>query len=140
MFGGVVCREAGRRARGASKCPLLQGVYQPAPQENRKIQPLLLYVAARDILISRFIFGFPPTSSKLPVASCVVIKADPEALNDTRNKPVIRPYTPAENSGELKSVITKYETGVMSKYIHSLKIGDNPAIKGPVPKFQYRGL
>ncbi|KAJ7103175.1 cytochrome-b5 reductase [Mycena belliarum] len=92
---------------------------------------------------STFIFALPPqTSSKLPVASCVVVKAaDPEALKDKKGNPVVRPYTPvsaADNKGELEFLVKKYDTGVMSKYIHSLKVGDSLAIKGPIPKFPYR--
>ncbi|KAJ7459030.1 cytochrome-b5 reductase [Mycena galericulata] len=93
---------------------------------------------------SKFIFGLPPqTSSKLPVASCVIVKAadGAEPLKDKKGNPVVRPYTPistAENSGELTFLIKKYETGVMSKYIHSLKAGDSLAIKGPMPKFPYK--
>ncbi|KAJ6463753.1 NADH-cytochrome b5 reductase, partial [Mycena vulgaris] len=75
-------------------------------------------------------------------ASCVVVKsADPEALKDKKGNPVVRPYTPvsaADNTGELSFLIKKYETGVMSKYIHSLKVGDSLAIKGPIHKFPYK--
>jgi cytochrome-b5 reductase len=75
---------------------------------------------------STFIFELPKnTSSKLPVASCVVVKAaDLEALKDKKGNPVVRPYTPissADKTGELVFLIKKYDTGVMSKYIHSLK-------------------
>ncbi|KAJ7150378.1 hypothetical protein C8R46DRAFT_1124820 [Mycena filopes] len=91
---------------------------------------------------STFHFTLPPkTSSKLPVASCVLIKADGNALNDPKGNPVIRPYTPissADNTGELVFVIKKYETGIMSKFIHSLKPGDSLSIKGPIAKFPYR--
>ncbi|KAJ7269360.1 hypothetical protein B0H12DRAFT_1249740 [Mycena haematopus] len=92
---------------------------------------------------STFIFELPPkTSSKLPVASCVVVQAaEPEALKDKKGNPVIRPYTPvsaADNTGELAFLIKKYETGVMSKYIHTLKPGDSLKIKGPIPKFPYK--
>jgi len=92
---------------------------------------------------STFIFELPPkTSSKLPVASCVVVQAaDPEALKDKKGNPVIRPYTPisaADNTGELAFLIKKYETGVMSKHIHTLKPGDSLKIKGPIHKFPYK--
>ncbi|KAF7337563.1 NADH-cytochrome b5 reductase [Mycena sanguinolenta] len=92
---------------------------------------------------STFIFELPPkTSSKLPVASCVVVQAaEPEALQDKKGKPVIRPYTPissADNTGELVFLIKKYETGVMSKYIHELKPGDSLKVKGPISKFPYK--
>ena len=37
-------------------------------------------------------------------------------------------------------LVKKYETGVMSKYVHEqLKVGDTLAIKGPFPKFPYKG-
>ncbi|KAJ7361354.1 cytochrome-b5 reductase [Mycena albidolilacea] len=92
---------------------------------------------------STFTFALPPnTSSKLPVASCVVVQAaDPEALKDKKGNPVVRPYTPtsaADNTGEIEFLIKKYETGVMSKYIHSLKPGDSLKIKGPIHKFPYK--
>ncbi|KAJ7724215.1 cytochrome-b5 reductase [Mycena metata] len=92
---------------------------------------------------STFVFTLPPqTSSKLPVASCVLVTAaESEALKDPKGNPVVRPYTPvssADNTGELVFVIKKYDTGVMSKYIHSLKPGDSLAIKGPIAKFPYK--
>ncbi|KAJ7610872.1 hypothetical protein FB45DRAFT_1120728 [Roridomyces roridus] len=93
---------------------------------------------------STFVFGLPPnTSSKLPVASCIVVKAtDPEALKDKKGNPVVRPYTPlsghAESTGELSLLVKKYETGVMSKYIHELKPGDTLSVKGPIPKLPYK--
>ncbi|KAK7063910.1 NADH-cytochrome b5 reductase [Favolaschia claudopus] len=92
---------------------------------------------------STFIFELPPkTSSKLPVASCVVVQAeDPEALKDKKGNPVVRPYTPisaAENTGEIAFLIKRYETGVMSKHFHTLKPGDSLKIKGPIPKFPYK--
>ena len=55
----------------------------------------------------------------------MVQAADPEALKDKKGNPVIRPYTPisaADNTGELAFLIKKYETGVMSKHIHTLKV------------------
>ncbi|KAJ7204404.1 cytochrome-b5 reductase [Mycena pura] len=90
---------------------------------------------------STFVFELPQqTSSKLPVASCLVVRAsDPEALT-SNGSPVVRPYTPvstADKTGELRLLIKRYETGVMSKYIHSLKVGDTLQVKGPIPKFPY---
>ncbi|CAK5264464.1 unnamed protein product [Mycena citricolor] len=92
---------------------------------------------------STFIFELPAnTSSKLPVASCLVVKAsDPEALKDKKGNPVIRPYTPlsgADNTGELALLVKKYETGTMSKYFHELKVGDTVDFKGPIGKFPYK--
>lgn len=52
-----------------------------------------------------------------------------------------RPYTPISKSdleGELTFIIKKYETGNVSKYIHSLKPGDKLAVKGPLPKWPWK--
>ncbi|KAJ3571620.1 hypothetical protein NP233_g3644 [Leucocoprinus birnbaumii] len=92
---------------------------------------------------SEFIFELPPDeASLLSVASFVYLKAsDPEALKGPNGKPVVRPYTPISDSeqlGEITFLIKKYETGNMSKYIHSLKEGDTIAIKGPLAKFPYK--
>jgi cytochrome-b5 reductase len=82
-------------------------------------------------------------ASLLPLASCVIVKSsDPEGLKDVNGRPVIRPYTPISRSdtpGELTFLIKKYENGLASKYIHGLKPGDKLAIKGPIPKFPYKG-
>ena len=79
----------------------------------------------------------------LPLTSCVIVKSsDPEGLKDANGKPVIRPYTPISRSdtpGELTFLIKKYDNGLASKYIHGLKPGDKLAIKGPIPKFPYKG-
>ena len=79
----------------------------------------------------------------LPIASCVIVKSsDPEGLKDANGNPVIRPYTPISLSntpGELTFLIKRYKSGLASKYIHELKPGDKLAIKGPIPKFPYRG-
>jgi cytochrome-b5 reductase len=82
-------------------------------------------------------------ASLLPVASCVIVKSsDPEGLRDAKGKPVIRPYTPISRSdapGELTFLIKKYDNGLASKHIHELVPGDKLAIKGPIPKFPYKG-
>jgi len=95
------------------------------------------------MICRRFIFGLPDgQSSMLPVASCIVVKSsDPEALKDSKGKPIIRPYTPVSHPdlpGELHLLIKKYDAGNASKHIHSLKEGDTLAIKGPIPKFPYK--
>ncbi|KZS93256.1 cytochrome-b5 reductase [Sistotremastrum niveocremeum HHB9708] len=92
---------------------------------------------------AKFIFELPEDqASLLPVASCVVVKAsDPEALKDSKGKPIIRPYTPVSPSdapGELAFLIKKYDSGNASKYIHELKVGDSLAIKGPIAKFDFK--
>ncbi|TBU41280.1 cytochrome-b5 reductase [Dichomitus squalens] len=94
---------------------------------------------------AKYIFELPPDSaSLLPIASCVVVKSADDAPNpllDPKGKPVIRPYTPISPSdlpGELTFLIKRYDQGKMSKYIHDLKIGESLAIKGPIPKFEYK--
>ncbi|KIJ53983.1 hypothetical protein M422DRAFT_153807, partial [Sphaerobolus stellatus SS14] len=92
---------------------------------------------------STFVFELPNgEASLLPVASCLVIKsANPDDLLDAKGKPIIRPYTPTSHPdlpGELHLLIKKYDNGNASKYIHTLKPGDDLAIKGPISKFPYK--
>jgi cytochrome-b5 reductase len=65
-------------------------------------------------------------ASLIPVASCLLVKAsDPEALKDSKGKPIIRPYTPVsppDAPGVLSLLVKRYENGNMSKYIHTLKV------------------
>ncbi|ELR15870.1 oxidoreductase NADbinding domain containing protein [Acanthamoeba castellanii str. Neff] len=73
----------------------------------------------------------------LPVASCVVTKAN----IGENGKPVIRPYTPVTNDksdkGYFDFVIKDYPTGVMSSHIYHLKKGEKLQVKGPIPKLAY---
>lgn len=90
-----------------------------------------------------YTFELPPgTDSGLSVASALVVKAAEEGgCVDDKGKPVIRPYTPvtAPNvEGKLELLIKRYEGGKMSQHIHGLKPGQSLAIKGPIPKFQYK--
>ncbi|PFH48399.1 hypothetical protein AMATHDRAFT_65573 [Amanita thiersii Skay4041] len=92
---------------------------------------------------SKFVFELPDNqASLLPVASCLVVKSsNPDALKDANGKPIIRPYTPIsppELKGEMVFLIKQYENGNTSKYIHSMKVGDTLAMKGPIPKFPYK--
>lgn len=55
----------------------------------------------------------------------------------SNGKAAIRPYTPIskhDTIGEMHLLIKSYKDGVISKHIHSLKPGDELAIKGPIPK------
>ena len=96
---------------------------------------------------SRFVFELPDGGAALsPVASLVVVRASEGAEGtplDKKGNPVIRPYTPIsrpEHEGELVLLIKKYESGVISKYVHErLKPGATLAIKGPITKFPYKG-
>jgi cytochrome-b5 reductase len=89
---------------------------------------------------SKFVFDLGEgQASLLPIASCVFLRA--EDFKDTNGKPMQRPYTPISPSdleGELTFIIKKYETGNVSKYIHSLKPGDKLAVKGPLPKWTWK--
>ena len=94
----------------------------------------------------RITFELPPdTATLLPVASCVVVKSSSDSespLLDAKGKPVIRPYTPispSEQPGEITFLVKKYDAGKMSKYICEMKPGQSIAIKGPIPKFEYKG-
>ncbi|KAG6331494.1 hypothetical protein ID866_7599 [Astraeus odoratus] len=87
-----------------------------------------------------FVFELPEgQASLLPIASCVVLKA--ENLKDANGKPMARPYTPVSPSdaeGELTFLIKRYDNGNVSKYIHSLAPGDTLAVKGPLPKWTWK--
>ncbi|KAH8992933.1 cytochrome-b5 reductase [Lactarius akahatsu] len=95
---------------------------------------------------SRFVFELPDGGAALsPVASFVAVRASEGADGaplDKNGNPVIRPYTPIsrpEHEGELVLLIKKYETGVLSKYVHEqLKPGATLSIKGPITKFPYK--
>lgn len=68
----------------------------------------------------------PNKPLNLPCASFILTKANIDG------KDVIRPYTPINQyePGVINLLIKKYETGVMSKHLHSLKCGDTIDIKG----------
>ncbi|KAE8264698.1 hypothetical protein A4X09_0g6884 [Tilletia walkeri] len=90
---------------------------------------------------STFVFELPEgKSSGLTTCSAVVVKAVNDGLKDSKDKPVIRPYTPItspETPGHIDFLVKKYEQGTMSKHIHNLQPGDKLAIKGPIEKFQF---
>jgi cytochrome-b5 reductase len=53
---------------------------------------------------------------------------------------VVRPYTPltTHENGKVTLIVKRYDLGVMSRHIHSLKVGDSLEIKGPIQKLVYR--
>lgn len=70
----------------------------------------------------------------------MVVKS--EGLEDEKGKPIIRPYTPvspSDKEGEFTFLVKKYPSGNMSKFIHEMKPGDTLSIKGPIPKWDYKG-
>lgn len=88
--------------------------------------------------VKRFIFELPSEEHVLGlhVASAVLTKFIQE-----NGKDVLRPYTPVSDvlqQGEFELIIKKYDKGIMSKHIHSLKPGDSLAFKGPLPKYQWK--
>ena len=110
-----------------------------------RVPPVSLSSAPQPLSSSRYTFELPPdTASLLPIASCVVVKSGSDAptpLVGKNGKPIIRPYTPISPSdleGELTFLVKKYDQGKMSKYFHELKPGETLAIKGPIPKFEYK--
>jgi cytochrome-b5 reductase len=96
---------------------------------------------------SRFTFELPNGGAALsPITSLVIVRASEGNKNapvDKKGNLAIRAYTPIsspDHEGELVLLIKKYENGVISKYVHEwLKPGDTLAIKGPIPKFPYKG-
>jgi len=90
---------------------------------------------------AKYIFELPEhTASLLPISSCVVVKT-PDTFVDAKGKPFIRPYTPislSDAEGELAFLIKYYPEGNVSKFVHSMKVGDKLAVKGPIPKFPYK--
>lgn len=71
----------------------------------------------------------------LPVSSCIMTRCKDSA----GGADIIRPYTPinTHEAGKLQLLIKRYESGKMSKHIHSLSIGDTLEIKGPMAKMRY---
>ncbi|KAK1238277.1 hypothetical protein MKX07_006423 [Trichoderma sp. CBMAI-0711] len=74
--------------------------------------------------------------SGLHVASAILTKFKaPDA-----EKATLRPYTPIsdeDDRGFIDLLVKKYPNGPMSTHIHSLKVGDSLAIKGPLPKYPW---
>jgi len=86
--------------------------------------------------IFRFALDSQSQELGLPVASCIVIKAN----IGENGKPVIRPYTPVSSNDEkgyFDLIVKNYDAGVMSKYLHGLKIGNSIEVKGPISKIPY---
>lgn len=57
-----------------------------------------------------------------------------------KTEQVIRPYTPTSlesAQGYVDFVIKDYPTGVMSRHVHSLNVGDSLDIKGPFVKYNW---
>jgi len=60
---------------------------------------------------------------------------------DDKGNPVVRWYTPVSEAsvpGQFTVMIKKYDNGKLTPYIHSLKVGDKLAFKGPIKKWAYK--
>lgn len=95
--------------------------------------------------MNSFTFATPegqPTN--LPVASALFarpLEGAEGAPKDDKGQPVTRWYTPVSDAslpGEFTVMIKKYDTGKLTPYIHSLKIGDTLTFKGPIKKWAYK--
>jgi len=91
-----------------------------------------------------FTFGTPkgqPTN--LPVATALFARpAEEDGPKDDKGNLVIRWYTPISDAslpGQFTLMIKKYDGGKLTPYIHSLKVGDKLAFKGPIKKWAYKG-
>lgn len=90
--------------------------------------------------VSLFRFKLPNETdiAGLPVASCVVFRS--KITKDGKIEEVIRPYTPTSVEtlkGYVDFVIKDYPQGVMSRHVHSMKVGDTIDIKGPFEKWNW---
>jgi len=83
-----------------------------------------------------FALESPDQELGLPVASCILVSAN----IGEGGKAVIRPYTPVSSNDEkgyFDLIVKKYETGVMSKHLHQMKVGSTLEVKGPISKIPY---
>jgi cytochrome-b5 reductase len=138
---------------GSSPAPLSSASKPKQNQEKSALDPdnflnlKLKSVEPYNHNTSRFTFELPNGGAALsPITSLVVVRPSEGSQNapvDNKGNLAIRAYTPIsspDHSGELVLLIKKYEKGVISKYVHErLKPGDTLAIKGPIPKFPYKG-
>jgi cytochrome-b5 reductase len=82
----------------------------------------------------RFVFDNVHAAAGMEVASYLLVRAPigTEKADGTRAM-VLRPYTPSHTTvGYLELVIKRYEEGLMSTHIHSLRPGDTLDFKGPI--------
>eukprot|EP01052_Picozoa_sp_SAG31_P006128 SAG31_NODE_279_length_18600_cov_21.254527_2_plen_296_part_00 len=75
-----------------------------------------------------FEFGLPPnTSLDLPVCACLLMKG-----TAPDGESVVRPYTPiSANSmqGKFQLLVKEYAAGQLSRFVHSLSVGDTAGFK-----------
>ncbi|KAI9256619.1 hypothetical protein BDA99DRAFT_547895 [Phascolomyces articulosus] len=111
--------------------------FSPAEFRAFKLQEVHPY--NHNTSIFRFKLPSDQHVSGLHVASCIITRY-PIKKKDGSTGYVIRPYTPTsteETQGYVEFIIKNYPEGKMSKHIHSLKLGDELEIKGPIPKYNW---
>lgn len=114
----------------------------PEEWRNFKLEKVIPY----NHNTSTFVFELPKgTDSGLHVASALLTKSVASegemACRDDKGKPVMRPYTPVtppEQKDTLHLLVKNYPNGKMTNHIFSLKPGDQLAMKGPIPKWNYK--
>jgi cytochrome-b5 reductase len=81
--------------------------------------------------------------TNLPVASALFARpVDDNGPLDDKGNPIVRWYTPVSDAsvpGQFTVMIKKYDDGKLTPYIHTLKVGDKLAFKGPIKKWAYKG-
>lgn len=81
-------------------------------------------------------------ATNLPVASALFARsADEDGPKDNKGNLVVRWYTPVSDAsipGQFTLMIKKYDDGKLTPHIHSLKVGDKLAFKGPIKKWAYK--
>jgi cytochrome-b5 reductase len=142
---------------GGSPAPFTTATSKPKPKQQEKsaldperfLDLKLKSVEPYNHNTSRFTFELPDGGAALsPITSLIIVRASEGSQHaapvDKKGNLAMRAYTPISNpdqEGELVLLIKKYENGVISKYVHErLKPGDTLAIKGPIPKFPYKGM
>jgi cytochrome-b5 reductase len=92
-----------------------------------------IYPQTHNTKIYRFSLPSKDQELGLPVASCLVVKAN------INNEEVIRPYTPIsehDEKGHFDLLVKDYPKGKMSRYITQLQPGDTLDCKGPISKIE----
>jgi len=127
-------------AAGSAASAATNGALDPSKFLNFKLKEVKPY----NHNTSRFIFELPEgQDSGLSVASALLLKPAVEGQGlDGKGKPAIRPYTPIsspDTKGEMEFLIKAYPNGALTQYMHNeLKPGMEMAIKGPLPKHQWK--
>ena len=105
-----------------------------SPWEWRPLKVWSVEQTSPNTKLIRFVFDNVHAAAGMEVASYLLVRAPigTEKADGTRAM-VLRPYTPSHTTvGYLELVIKRYEEGLMSTHIHSLRPGDTLDFKGPI--------